>query len=177
VGDNVKLQPLPVWVTMNVLPAMDIVPVRCSDDVFGATVKLTEPVPVRPVPLAIEIQLKLLNAVHEHEEVVVTVAELLVPPAATASDVGETVNEQFAGACVIVKACPAIVTLPVRDSDDELAATAKVTIPLPLPDAPPVTVTQLTLLTAVHVQPVRTVTLTDSVAPAAPGVAFVEDRP
>jgi hypothetical protein len=155
---------------------MDIVPVRCSDDVFAATVKLTEPSPARPVPLAIAIQLKLLNAVHEHEEVVVTVAELLVPPAATASDVGETVNEQLAGACVIVKAWPAIITLPVRDSDDVFAATAMVTVPLPVPEAPPVTVAQLALLTAVHVHPVRAVTLTVSVPPAAAGVAFVEER-
>jgi hypothetical protein len=49
-----------------------------------------------------------------------------------------------------------------------LAAALKLTVPLPLPDAPPVTVNQLVLLlTAVQAQPFCAVTLVDPVPPFA----------
>ena len=46
-----------------------------------------------------------------------------------------------------------------------LAVALNMTVPLPLPDPPPVTVSHVMLLTAVHVQPVRAVTLVDPIPP------------
>ena len=62
---------------------------------------------------------------------------------------------------------PAIVRVPVLLADDVFAATEKVTVPLPAPLAPAVTVIQETLLTPVHAHPVPAVTVTVPVAPAA----------
>jgi hypothetical protein len=42
------------------------------------------------------------------------------------------------------------------------------TVPLPVPDAPPVMVIQLTLLTPVQLQPAVAVTVTQLLAPALP---------
>jgi hypothetical protein len=68
-----------------------------------------------------------------------------------------------AAAWVTVKVWPATVMVPVRWVVAVLAATLKVTVPLPDPVAVPVTVSQLALLVAVHVQPAAAVTLTDPV--------------
>ena len=66
--------------------------------------------------------------------------------------------------CVTVNVWPAMVSVPVWlgvVADPLLGATVKVTVPLPVPEAPPVTVTQLAFDVAdhVHVDPVVTVTL------------------
>src|SRR5205814_4556552 len=70
-------------------------------------------------------------------------------------------------ACVTVKVFPAIVSVPVRDVPAVFAATLNVTLPLPEPDAPVVTVIHVALLTAVHAQPVGAVTVVLPVPPAA----------
>ncbi|HET7218196.1 MAG TPA: hypothetical protein VFJ02_09105 [Vicinamibacterales bacterium] len=54
---------------------------------------------------------------------------------------------------------PAIVTVPDRDCSEPFAAAVKLTEPLPLPVAPPVTVSHVALLTALHEQPVGAETL------------------
>ena len=61
---------------------------------------------------------------------------------------------------------PAIVSVPVRDDDPVLAATVKLTLPFPDPDAPAVTeIHVVLLLTAVHVQPAVAVTVLLPVPP------------
>ena len=61
----------------------------------------------------------------------------------------------------------AMVRVVWRGVEEGLAATAKATVPLPLPLLPEVICTQPTLLTAVHAQPESAVTLTLPVPPAA----------
>jgi hypothetical protein len=53
---------------------------------------------------------------------------------------------------VIVNVWPAIVSVPVRTLPAVFAATLYVTVPIPVPLAPAVIVTQPTLLIAVHEQ-------------------------
>jgi hypothetical protein len=55
--------------------------------------------------------------------------------------------------CATVKISPAIDISPLRLPPVLFAVTLNVTVPLPVPLAPLVTVIQLTLLTAVHVHP------------------------
>ena len=63
-----------------------------------------------------------------------------------------------------VNVWPPIVSEPLRCAVVGFAAALKLTVPLPLPDAPAVTVNQLVLLlTAVHAQPAGAVTLVDPV--------------
>ena len=73
---------------------------------------------------------------------------------------------QGAAACVTVKVCSAIVSVPVRCWTTAFAATVNVTVPPPLPLAPDVIVNHASLLTAVHAQPAIVVTVT--VVPAPP---------
>jgi hypothetical protein len=67
---------------------------------------------------------------------------------------------------VIVTLWPAMATVALRAAPG-LGATARLTVPFALPDAPPVTLTQVALLAAVHEQPLPAVTTTDSEPPAA----------
>ncbi len=73
-----------------------------------------------------------------------------------------------AAACVTVYTWPAIVTVPVRGAVPALAATLSDTLPLPLPDAPAVTVIHAALLSADHPHEVPAVTPTVNVPPADP---------
>ena len=63
--------------------------------------------------------------------------------------------------------CPAIVTVPERVVATVFAATLKLTLPLPDPLAPAVTVIHAALLEAVQPQPASAVTATVPVPPAA----------
>jgi hypothetical protein len=66
---------------------------------------------------------------------------------------------------VTVKVCPAIVSVPLRWDAFGLAVALKLTVPLPLPLAPLVIVSQdVSLLTAVHAQPPGAVTAVEPVA-------------
>jgi hypothetical protein len=69
-------------------------------------------------------------------------------------------------ACVTVNVCPAIVSVPVRAAPP-FAAIANVTVPLPVPEAPAVTVIQLTPDAAVHEHPLPAVTAVDPDPPLA----------
>src|SRR5438094_9244620 len=60
-----------------------------------------------------------------------------------------------------------MVKVPVRADVVVFAATVYLTVPLPLPLAPAVTVIHAALLAAVHVQPVTVVTFAVAVPPAA----------
>jgi hypothetical protein len=114
-----------------------------------------------PVPLAPDvtvIQLTPLDAVHVQPAAVVTVIAWLPPRALIATVVGETRNAQPPG-WLIVKVWSAIVNTPDRPLD-VLAATVKLTVPLPVPLAPCVIVTHDAVLAAVHAQPAPAVTVT-----------------
>jgi hypothetical protein len=65
------------------------------------------------------------------------------------------------------------VSEPDRGLIDGLAATVYPTVPLPVPLLPLVTVIQLALLVAVHVQPPDVVTAVEDEAPAATTLADV----
>lgn len=65
---------------------------------------------------------------------------------------------------VTVNVDPAIVSVPER-APPVLAATVYVTLPLPVPLAPPVIVIQLAPVVAVHVQPDCVVTVTGPPVP------------
>ena len=71
-----------------------------------------------------------------------------------------------AALCEMVNDVPPMASVAVRDAP-LFAATVKFTVPLPLPDAPLVIVTNVALLVAVHEQPVPAVTGTEPVPPAA----------
>ena len=64
-----------------------------------------------------------------------------------------------------------MVAVPARAVVAVLAATARATVPLPLPLAPLVTVSHDAVLAAVHAQPAGLVTVTLSASPAATAVA------
>jgi len=164
------------WVTVNVWPAMVIVPVRTAA-VFAATVKLTDPLPVPAAPAVIVIHDALLTAVHAHVPPAVTVIAVPAPPASAIDSLaGAIVLVQLgavggagagaggsggcdASCCVIVCVRSAMVTVPVRAAPG-LAAMRNATEPLPLPCAPDVIVIHEALLVAVHVQPFNVDTAT-----------------
>src|SRR5262249_2602973 len=83
-----------------------------------------------------------------------------------------------APACVTLKVCPVIVSVPVRGVVVRFAATAYPTVPLPVPLDPDVTVNHVgALLVAVQVQlPTDAVTPTVPLPAAAPGDALVASR-
>jgi hypothetical protein len=66
--------------------------------------------------------------------------------------------------CTTVAVWPAIVSVPVR-APELLVATANVTVPLPVPLAPPVMTIHVALLDADHAQPAVVVTLTEPTPP------------
>ena len=146
-----------------------IVPVRAGP-VFAATEILTVPLPLPGEPLVTVIQVLLLTAVHAQPVELVTL-KLVFPPAAEIFvEVGDKVKLQPL-AWVIVKICPLTVIFPVL-SNPVFAATEKLTVPLPPPGEPDVTVIHGESLTAVHVQPAPEVTLKLLVPP--PDGTFVE---
>ncbi len=175
VGETEKVQGggAPAWVTVTVWPAMVSVPVRGDVDVFAAMENATAPFPLPPVPDVMVIQEALLVAVHVQPASVVTVLLPEVAAAPGVSDVGETVKVQGTPACVTVTVWPAMVSVPVRGDVAVLAAMENATVPLPLPLAPDVMVSQEALLVAVHVQPAVVVTVLLPEVAAAPGVSEV----
>jgi hypothetical protein len=160
------------WFTVNVRPAIVIVPVRATPE-FAATLKPTVPLPDPFAPLVTVIQLAPLAAVHGQPAVAVTVTEPVPPPAATVWLVGEIVGAvHVTDDWFTVNVRPAIVIVPVRAAP-EFAATLKPTVPLPDPFAPLVTVIQVAPLAAVHGQPAVAVTVTEPVPPPAATVWLV----
>jgi hypothetical protein len=121
-------------------------------------------------------QVALLTAVHVQPVPAVTLTEPVPPAPATDWLVAEIEYVHAAPACVTVKVCPPAVIVAVRATVLVLAAALNVTVPLPVPLAPPVTVSHVALLTAVHVQPVPAVTPTEPVPPPATTDALVADR-
>jgi hypothetical protein len=160
-----------VCVTVNVLPAIAIVPVRLAPELLVATMKVAVPFPCPGPALRTAIQATLLIAVHAHAGGAVTVLLPEPPSDVKARDVGEIEVVQPAGAvCVTVNDVPAIVRVPVRLVVPVFAPTLNATVPDPDADAPLVTVIQAALLLADHAQPAAAVT---ALLPAPPSPASV----
>ena len=157
---------------VKVWPPIVSVPVRAGP-LFAVALQLTMPL---PVPLAPAVTLSqegsLLAAVQGQPAPAVTVTE----PVAAAEDelllVGLRATEQPL-AWLTVKVWPAAVIVPLR-AGPLFAVALQLTEPLPVPDAPDVTVSQdVLLLTAVQAQPALVVRLTEPLPPAAVGEALV----
>ena len=156
------------WVTVKGFPATVNVAVRWTVSVLGATVNVTVPVPLPLALPVIVIHVNVLVVVHEQPAAVVTVVDPFAPPATTDCDVGESENVQPVGSCVTVNVRPAIVAVAVRCKVVVLGGALKVTVPLPFPLAPLVSVSHPVLLTAVHVQPAAVVTAVEGAPPLEP---------
>lgn len=156
-------------VTVKVCPAIVIVPLRGAGSGFAAAVKPTDPLPDPDAPDVTVIHGAFDVAVHAQPPAAVTLTDPVPPAAGTAWLVDPIEYEQVNASCVTVKVWPSTVIVPDRDAP-LFAATEKLTVPLPLPDPPPVTVSQFACGDAVHVQPFRVVTLKLPVPPAADAV-------
>ena len=80
-----------------------------------------------------------------------------------------------AAACVTVRVCPAIVSVPVRELVAVLTAAAYVTVPLPVPLLPLLIDSHVALLVAVHPQTLVVVTEAVELPPAAATLCVVGD--
>jgi hypothetical protein len=144
--------------TVNVWLAMVIVPLRAAP-VFAATLNPTGPFPVPDAPDVTASHVgALLIAVHVQPAPAVTVTVPVVALAVTFW-LGGAIEYMQGAAWLTVNVWPAIVIVPLR-ADPVLAATLNPTDPLPVPDAPDVTLIHCTPLVAVHVHPAPAVTVT-----------------
>jgi hypothetical protein len=141
-----------------VWPATVTVPLRLEPLLLVA-VNVTLPEPLPEMVLAVSQLLVLLTLQPPQVEPAVIVTEALPPPLGNDSDVGDTVNAHDAAACVTVSVWPPMSMVPVR-LDEELACTVKPTVALPEPLDVAIVI-QLTLLAAVHPQPVPVDTPTE----------------
>jgi len=165
-AEMVKVHGVPACVTVTVWPAMVRLAVRVVWPVFAVAAKVSVLVPL-PLPPAVTVsQLALLEEVQAHPDAAVTVT--VPPPAAAESDwlVDERANVHGVFAWVTVNVCPAIVRAAVRAVVPVLVVTLKVSVLVPLPLPPEVTVSQLALLEEVQAQPDGAVTVTVPVPPA-----------
>jgi hypothetical protein len=129
-------------------------------------VSFTVPLPVPDAPLdTLSHDVSLLAAVHVHQLLVVTVTVAVSPGDASAALAGEIVNAHDAACCDAVKVWPPIVTVALR-AGPLFAAADTVTAPSPVPDAPLVTVSHVSLLAAVHVHQLPAVTEMVAVPPS-----------
>jgi hypothetical protein len=165
----------PVSVTVKVAPPIVKVPVRLLVDVFAAALKFTVPLPVPLAPAVMVSQVAPVTVIQLHPVPAATLTLPVPPDAGKVCETGERVIVQLAPACATVKACPPIVIVPERLVVVVLAAALKLTVPLPEPLAPAVTVSQLALLVAVHAQPVPAVTFVLPVPPVAATFAADDD--
>jgi hypothetical protein len=116
-----------------------------------------------PDPVTV-IQDVLVDEAHVQPVSVSTVNVPVAPAAAGVKVNGLTTNVHGAD-CVTVKVFVAIVRIALRAAVVVFAATLKLIVPLAEPLAPPVAVTQLAPLVAVHVHPGVVVTATVPVPP------------
>ncbi len=136
---------------------------------MAAAATVTDPLPV-PLPPVTVIHDGAPLVVQLHPVVVVT-ATVADPPAAVGLKLTGLMLYAHAAACVTVNDCPAIVIVAVRAAP-VLAATARVTDPLPVP-LPPVTVIHAGAPLVVHAHPAAVVTATAVEPPAAVGLTLV----
>ena len=103
-------------------------------------------------------QAALLVAVQPQPAAAVTVAVPVAPLPGGVELFGETLTFQLP-CCLIVTVCPATVSVPVRAEREVFAAMLNAAVPLPLPLAPEVIVSQVALLVAVQAHPASAVTV------------------
>ncbi len=118
---------------------------------FDATLNVTVPLPVPLVRPVNEIHELSVLADHSHDDAAVTEMELLlVPDARNETSLGVTVTLQVAGdvggigplaCCVTFTVWPATTIEAARVVVPEFDAIVKVTFPVPVPVAPPVSTT------------------------------------
>ena len=118
-------------------------------------------------PAVTVIQGAPLVAVQAQPLVEVTAPDPVPALAASDADVGVTPKVQGAPACVTAMIWPPTVSVPLRGVEDVFAVAAAVTLPVPLPLAPLLIVSQGTLEAAVQAQPVPAVTVALRLPPAA----------
>ena len=122
---------------------------------MAASAYVEVPLPVPEAPAVIVIHGTPLEAVQGQLAPIVT--EIVPPPepAEVVAPVGLIVAAAVPAACVTVNVLPATVRVPERPAHDGFARAAYVTVPLPVPEAPPVTVSHAELLEAVHARRLR----------------------
>ena len=140
--ESVKLHPTPASVMVKVCPAMVSEPVRPPEPLLAFTEYVTVPLPLPLAPPVICDQAWLLPAVQPQPEGAVTFTLPEPPAELNELEFDESVKLHATPASVMVKVCPAMVSEPVRPPEPLLAFTEYVTVPLPLPLAPPVTCDQ-----------------------------------
>jgi hypothetical protein len=122
---------------------------------------VTTPLPLPDAPpVTVSHDVSLLTAVQAQPLGAVTLVVFEPPAAVIARLVGVSEYVQLIAAWVIVKVCPAIVTVPLRWLLVPFGATLYGTVPLPVPEVAPVSVIHDALLDADQVQPVPAVTET-----------------
>jgi len=170
---------MPACAIENVRPAIVSAPWRAATAEFAATVKFTCPGPVPLFGEPTDIQSALAAAVHAQPPDTETDTVPVPPSAPNACDVG-LIDGLHCGAgggagdapvepidvWLIVIVWPATRTVPVRDAPP-LAATFRVTAPLPVPFAPSLTAIQSVWLAAVHPQVPADCTFTATDPPCA----------
>jgi hypothetical protein len=167
-GERLKVQlPPAACVIVKLWPAIVIEPKRVEAVAFPCTLKPTVPLPVPLAPDVTVMNGALLDDVHAHPVVVVTVTEPGPPAPGIDCVPGEIENEQEPADWFTVNVLPATVSVPERLCVAVFAAPLKFTVPLPFPLAPLVIVSHAALLVAVQLQPVWAVTADEPVPPAA----------
>ena len=138
---------------------------------------VTVPLPLPLAPPLMVSQAALLVAAHVQP--VAAVTTVLDDPAAEVSvaEVGDTPKVHAAPSWITETVWPATVNMPLRCDVEGLAVALNVTVPLPLPLAPPLMVSQVALLLAVHVHPVAAVTAVVDDPAAEVNVAEVGETP
>jgi len=115
VGESVIVHGAPGWVTVKVWPPIVMVPVRRAP-VLALTLNVTDPLPVPLAPDVMVIQSALDVATQPHPVPAVTVTvPLVAADVVRFTETGEIATVQAAPACVTVKVCPPIVSVPLRD--------------------------------------------------------------
>ena len=135
---------------------METVPLR-GPAAFASTVIVTVPLPAPFEPAATEIHGAVLTAVQLQRAAALTAVVVLPPLDVIDWLVGDSVKTHGAAACETVTVWPAMMTDPVR-ATSVFAVYATDTVPLPLPLAPPVIVSQVSTALALHEQVVSAAT-------------------
>ena len=155
-----------------------MVPWRDCACVLAAAEKKTVPFPLPLAPAVTASHDAPLDADHMHPAGALTAVEPVLALAATEALPGATEYEQFGAAAdwFTVNVSSPMVIVACRVCVRLLVAAENVTVPLPVPFAPPVTVNHDgALLTAVHEHPEVAVTEVDPVPPLAAIVVLPDD--
>jgi hypothetical protein len=150
----------PDWLKLTLSPAIVIGPDLATEDVFDATVYVTDPVPEPFAPLVIVTQLRALVAVQEQPAEAVTLTEPDPPEGPSDNVVGEQANVQVRPDWPTTNDWSPMVIVPERALEELFVVRPKFTVPLPVPLLPVVTTSQAESLVAVQAHAAAAVTLT-----------------